>query len=135
MLTTPDHYIREHIWKHIVKEHLWKIFLWTFSAVLVIEAGLNRWNLEVFIKSHMMWVLLIASIIAIIPSSGPHLIFVMMFAKGLVPFSVLLVSSIIQDGHGMLPLLAYTIKDAFLVKLFKLIIGLGLGIVLYLCGL
>ncbi|MCK4348834.1 MAG: hypothetical protein KAW47_09485, partial [Thermoplasmatales archaeon] len=52
------------------------------------------------------WVLLIASLIAIIPEFGPHLVFVTMFAKGLIPFSVLLASSIVQDGHGMLPLLS-----------------------------
>jgi len=83
----------------------------------------------------MFWVLLIASFVAIIPESGPHLIFVTMFAKGLIPFSVLLASSIVQDGHGMLPLLSYTIKDSLLIKLFNFLIGLGIGFILYKIGL
>jgi hypothetical protein len=82
----------------------------------------------------MFWVLVIASLVAVVPESGPHLIFVALFADGLVPFSVLLASSIVQDGHGMLPLLSYTLKDSVLIKLFNLAIGLGLGIILYTLG-
>ena len=82
----------------------------------------------------MLWVLVIANLVAIVSESGPHLIFVALFADGLVPFSVLLASSIVQDGHGMLPLLSYTLKDSVLIKLFNLAIGLGLGIILYTLG-
>ena len=135
VLTVPDHYLEEHLWRHIAKEHLWRIFLWSFGALLVVEMGLKSWNLEPFIKAHLFWVLSIASFVAIIPESGPHLIFVMMFAKGLLPFSVLLASSIVQDGHGMLPLLSYTIKDSLLIKVFNFLIGLGIGFILYKVGL
>ena len=109
--------------------------MWSFSALIIVDIGLKFWNLEAFVRGHMLWVLLIASLVGIIPESGPHLIFVMMFAQGLVPFSVLLTSSIVQDGHGMLPLLSYTIKDSLLIKLFNLLIGLGIGAVLYSIGL
>ena len=50
--------------------------------------------------------ILLAILIGIIPDSGPHLLFVTLFATGTVPFSVLLASSISQDGHAALPLLA-----------------------------
>ena len=83
----------------------------------------------------MVWVMLIAVLMEIIPESGPHMVFVMMFADGIIPFSVLLASSIVQDGHGMLPLLSYTLKDSLLIKLFNLLIGLGIGLVLYSIGL
>ena len=132
--TVPEHYLREHIWHHIIKKHLWRVFLWTFGALLVVDLGLTYWNLESFVQAHMVWVLVIASLIAILPESGPHLIFVAMFADGLIPFSVLLASSIVQDGHGMLPLLSYTVKDTVLIKLFNLIIGLGLGLIVYSLG-
>ncbi len=134
VITVPDHFLEEHIWNHIAKKHLWKIFLWSFSALLLVDVGLKFLNLETFIKSHMFYVLVIAGLIAIIPDSGPHIIFVMMFAKGIIPFSVLLTSSIIQDGHGMLPLLSYSIKDSMLIKLFNFIIGIGIGTILYLIG-
>lgn len=70
---------------------------------------------------------LLAIFLAIIPESGPHMIFVMLCAKGMIPFSILLASSIVQDGHGMLPLLSYTIKDSMLIKLFNLVFGIVIG--------
>ncbi|PIU63302.1 MAG: selenocysteine protein [Armatimonadetes bacterium CG07_land_8_20_14_0_80_40_9] len=135
VITMPEHYLEEHIWGHTVKEHLWRVFLWSFGALLVVDLGLRFWNLETFVKEHIFWVFLIASLIGVIPESGPHLIFVMMFARGLVPFSVLLASSIVQDGHGMLPLLSYSVRDSILMKLFSLLIGLGIGLVLWALGL
>lgn len=134
VVTAPEHYLHEHIWGHIAKGHLWRIFLWSFGALLVIEVGLQFWNLETFVQAHLPWVLLVGVLVAVIPESGPHLIFVMLFAKGLIPFSVLLASSIVQDGHGMLPLLAYTVKDSILIKSFNVVIGLGIGLGLYLLG-
>jgi hypothetical protein len=82
----------------------------------------------------MLWVLMIAGLIGIIPESGPHFIFVMMYAQGLVPFSVLFTASFVQDGHGMLPMLSYSLKDALWIKLFNLIFGLGIGVILYTVG-
>jgi hypothetical protein len=54
---------------------------------------------------------------------------------GIIPFSVLLTSSFIQDGHGMLPLLSYSVKDSILIKLFNLVFGVAVGILLYKIGL
>ena len=135
VITTPEHYLEEHIWTHIAKKHLWRILLWSFFAIVVVDVALKYFSLKSFISAHMFWVLLVASLAAIIPESGPHFIFVMMFSQGLVPFSVLLASSIIQDGHGMLPLLSYTIKDSVLIKLFNFVFGLIIGIFLYFIGL
>jgi len=133
--TAPDHYTKEHIWRHIIKEHLWRVFLWTLFALLVVHLALHYWDLGSFVDAHMVWVLILSALVGVIPESGPHLIFVMMFTQGLVPFSVLLTSSIVQDGHGMLPLLSYSVGDAVKVKLFKLVYGLLLGGALYLLGL
>jgi len=133
--SVPDHYLYEHIWVHLIKKHIWRVFLWSFFALLIVGVGLKFWNVEAFIKDHMVWVLFIAVVVAIIPESGPHMIFAMMFAKGLIPFSVLLASSIVQDGHGMLPLLSYTIRDSLLIKLFNLVFGLFIGLMLYWFGL
>jgi hypothetical protein len=132
--TVPEHYLREHIWDHIVKKHLWRVFLWTFGALLIVDLGLTYWNLESFVRAHMVWVLVIATAVAVIPESGPHLIFVALFADGLVPFSVLLASSIVQDGHGLLPLLSYTLKDTALIKFFNFVIAIALGLALYSFG-
>jgi len=58
----------------------------------------------------------------------------MMYAQGLVPFSVLLTTSFVQDGHGMLPLLSYSFKDSVLIKIFNLVFGLLVGGVLFAFG-
>ncbi|MBU1076750.1 MAG: arsenic efflux protein [Spirochaetes bacterium] len=134
VITVPDHFLEEHIWNHIVKKHIGKIFLWSFSAILLVELGLKFLDLEAFLSSNMVLVLLIAGLVGIIPQSGPHMIFIMMFSRGLIPFSVLLTSSIIQNGHGMLPLLSYSIKDSLLIKLINFIIGIGIGYIVLLLG-
>jgi hypothetical protein len=58
----------------------------------------------------------------------------MLFAKGLIPFSVLFTSSVVQDGHGMLPMLSYSIKDSILIKVFNLAFGIILGAIIYFLG-
>ncbi len=130
--TSPDHFLEKHIWSHIIKKHLPRIFLWTFGTLLFIHFFENYFNIETWIKNNTVWILLIAILIGIIPESGPHLIFVTMFASGLIPFSVLLASSIVQDGHGMLPLLAESQKDFVNVKLINILVGLLAGIIGYL---
>jgi ABC-type amino acid transport system permease subunit len=131
----PEHYLHDHIWEHIIRHHLFRVFLWSFGALLFVHLGLEYWNLESFVHQHMLWVLAIGALLGIIPESGPHLIFVMMYAEGLIPFSVLFTTSFVQDGHGMLPLLSYSLKDSILVKIFNLIFGFGVGSILFTLGL
>jgi len=77
-------------------------------------------------------VLLIAVSAGMIPASGPHLVFVTLFSQNLIPFSILLANSIVQDGHGILPLLAESRKDFVKVKSINLLIGFIVGIILLL---
>ena len=134
-LVTSEHYLHTHIWEHIIKKHLFRVFLWTFGALIFVKWGLSFWNLDTFVREHMAWVLLIGALIGMIPESGPHLVFVMMYAQGLIPFSILFTTSFIQDGHGMLPLLSYSIKDSVLIKVLNLIFGLAVGGILFAFGL
>ena len=126
-----EHYLLVHIWDHIIKKHLFRVFLWSLGALLFVHWGLAFWNLDAFIRDNMMWVLLIGAFIGMVPESGPHLIFVMMYAQGRVPFSVLFTASFVQDGHGMLPLLSYSIKDSILIKVFNLAFGVAIGAALF----
>ncbi len=128
------HYFKHHIWTHIIKGHLIKIFLWTFGALLVVEYAMTFVDLESITSEYTFLLLILGAMIGLIPESGPHLIFVMLFAKGLIPFSVLFTSSVVQDGHGMLPMLSYSIKDSVLIKVFNLIFGLVLGAIIYFMG-
>jgi Putative, 10TM heavy-metal exporter len=132
---TFKHFLKEHVYHHIIKKHIWKTALWTFGALIVIQVALKYLNLEHFTTSYPLIFLLAAALIGLIPESGPHLLFVTLFASGLIPFSILLTSSIVQDGHSMLPLLSYSFKDSVKIKLFNFVIGLSLGLVLLLLGL
>ena len=117
-----------------MKKHLWKVFLWTFFALLFIGIGFQYWNLEGFVSNNLVWILLISALVGLIPESGPHMVFVMMFASGMVPFSVLLTSSIAQDGHGMLPLFSYAVKDSILIKAFNFVFALVVGLIFFALG-
>jgi hypothetical protein len=129
-----QHFSYSHIWSHIIKKHIWKIFLWTFFALLIVEVGLKYFNLQNISSQHKIVFLFLGALVGLIPESGPHLIFVTLFSTGLIPFSVLLTSSIVQDGHGMLPLLSYSLKDSVKIKMFNFIIGLSLGLGLFVLG-
>ena len=127
--TVPDHFLEEHLWKHVLKKHFLRIFVWTFGALLIIHGLESYFDIEKWIASNYYSVLIIALLVGIIPESGPHLIFVTLFAQGAIPFSILLASSAVQDGHGMLPLLAVSKRAFIWVKLINLIVGLIVGLI------
>ena len=129
-----DHFIREHLWGHVVKKHFKSIFLWTFGALLVIHFGMQFLDIEHWLMDNIFLMIVIAVLIGIIPESGPHMVFITLFAGGLIPFSVLLASSIAQDGHTALPLLAESKKGFVLAKAINILIGLVIGTAVHLAG-
>ena len=127
ILTVPDHFLEQHLWEHVVKKHLLRIFLWTLGALLAIHF-LDKWlDISTLIQDNLYIVLIIAVLVGIIPESGPHLVFVTLFAQGTIPFSILLANSIVQDGHGTLPLLAVSGRAFIWLKVVNMLIGLVLG--------
>lgn len=134
VITVPEHFLEEHLWDHIVKVHIPKIFLWTFGTLLIVHFLLQFIDIHSWIASNMLIVLLVALLIGVIPESGPHLVFVTLFASGTIPFSILLASSIVQDGHGMLPMLAESKRGFIAVKFVNLFVGTIVGIIGLLVG-
>jgi hypothetical protein len=131
VLTVPEHFLEEHLWKHIVCVHIPRIFLWTFGTLLLI-AFLMQWiDVELWVTNNMFFVLLLAVMIGILPESGPHLVFVTLFMQGTIPISILLASSISQDGHASLPLLAESKKGFLMAKLINVVFALIIGLVGY----
>ncbi|GBD87055.1 hypothetical protein BMS3Abin03_00981 [bacterium BMS3Abin03] len=128
VVTVPDHFLQKHLWEHVLKKHLLRIFLWTFGALLIIHVLMNYIDLNAWIQANTFTVLILAVLIGIIPESGPHLIFVTLFAQGSLPFSILLASSIVQDGHGTLPLLAVSKKGFVILKMINVAAGFLLGL-------
>jgi hypothetical protein len=134
VLTVPEHFLEEHLWEHIFKKHLFRIFLWTFGALYAVHMLESFMNLEQWIQSNTFTVLGIASLVGMIPESGPNLIFVTLFAKGALPFGILVANSIVQDGHGTLPLLAFSGRAFLIVKIINIAAGLLVGAMFLLAG-
>ena len=134
VVTVPDHFLEEHLWQHVLKRHLLRIFLWTLGALLVINILQNFMDIESWIQANTFTVLIVAVLIGIIPESGPHLIFVTLFASGTIPFSILMASSIVQDGHGTLPLLAVSKKGFVYLKAINVVVGFVVGVIGILMG-
>ena len=132
--TAPEHVVKEHLWEHIIRKHFLSIFLWTFGALFVIQVGLHYFDLEQLISNNIPWMILLAVLVGIIPESGPHLLFVTLFATGTVPFSVLLASSISQDGHASLPLLAESKRSFAKAKIVNALVAAVCGYLCYFVG-
>ena len=127
LLFASDHFVEDHLWNHIIKRHLLTIFLWTAGVLLVVGIGLQYVSLDKWISSNTALMIILATLIGIIPESGPHMIFVTLYASGLVPLPVLLASSVSQDGHSSLPLLAESRKSFLWAKLINCVVALAVG--------
>ena len=127
LLLASDHFVEDHLWNHIIKRHLPTIFGWTFGVLLVVGIGLQYIDIEKWISDNTVLMILLATLVGIIPESGPHLIFVTLFAAGVVPFPVLLASSISQDGHASLPLIAESKKSFAWAKLINCTVAMAAG--------
>ena len=127
LLFASDHFVEDHLWNHIIKRHLLTIFLWTAGVLLIVGIGLQYINLDKWISSNTALMIILATLIGIIPESGPHMLFVTLYASGLVPLPVLLASSISQDGHSSLPLLAESRKSFLWAKLINCAVALAVG--------
>ena len=132
--TADEHIIKEHLWEHIIRKHFLSIFLWTFGALFVIQVGLHYFDIKTLISNNIPWMILLAVLVGIIPESGPHLLFVTLFATGTVPFSVLLASSISQDGHASLPLLAESKRSFVKAKIVNALVAAFFGYLCYFVG-
>jgi hypothetical protein len=127
VITVPDHFLHQHFWRHVVRQHAPRIFLWTLGTLVVIHIFTDVFSLGKVMEEGKWLVLLLACLIGLVPESGPHLIFVTLFAKEMIPLSILLASSVVQDGHGMLPMLAHSRRDFFIIKAINFGAGLLLG--------
>ena len=131
---SDTHFFQEHIWGHVIRHHALKVFLWTAGALLVIQIGLQYLDISAWMRDNVYLMILLAALVGMIPESGPNMIFITLFASGLAPFSVLLTSSISQDGHTSLPLLASSKRDFIVAKLLNALIAVLVGTLVYLAG-
>lgn len=129
------HFFTHHIYDHIIKKHILKIAAWVFVTVFFVEyfhEYMGDLNYNFLIGYYGLF---IAALIGLFPISGPHIIFIVLFAQGVIPFSFLLVNSIVQEGHGLLPIMGFSWRDTIIVKLYKFILALIIGCSLFVFGI
>ncbi len=134
LAASSDHFVREHIWNHVIRKHALKTFLWTAGALAVISVGMQYLDVTEWVRDNAFYLILLAALVGMIPESGPHIIFITLFAGGVAPFSVLLASSMSQDGHTSLPLLASSGRSFLYAKLLNAAFAVLVGSAFYLCG-
>jgi hypothetical protein len=132
--TVPDHFLREHLWNHVTTRHVPRIFAWTVGVLVAVAFLSQVTDVDATVRQNPWAMLGLAGLVGLVPESGPHLVFVSLYASGGIPMSVLAASSIVQDGHGMLPLLAQSRRDFIKVKAVNLVAGLAVGTALLAFG-
>ena len=95
---------------------------------IVWRIGLQHIEIDRWISDNTVLMILLATLIGIIPESGPHMIFVTLFAAGVVPLPVLLASSISQDGHASIPLLAESRRSFLWAKMINCGVAIAAGL-------
>ena len=124
------HFLREHVWEHVIKQHALTLFLYAFGTLLVLGVLNHFVDLQSIMENNTWtkWVLLLMAVgVGILPVSGPHLIFVMLFLQGNIPFAILLANSIAQNGHAGIPLMAQSKRNFFIMKGITMVLGLIIG--------
>lgn len=128
LVRASDHFVDEHLWRHVVVKHLPSVFAWSFSVLLLISVLLRFVDLESWINGNVILMIVLAAAVGFIPESGPHLVFVTLYAAGVLPLPVLLASCISQDGHASLPLVAES-KSAFVkAKIINFAVAVASGL-------
>jgi hypothetical protein len=128
--TVPGHFLRDHLWDHVLVRHAPRMFGWTVAVLAGLALLEQTANLGAIGDAEPWTLLVVAGLLGLIPESGPHLVFVTLYASGEIPAAVLVTSSVVQDGHGMLPLLAESRGDFVRVKAINLAVGLAAGAVM-----
>ncbi|MFP4029900.1 MAG: putative manganese transporter [Candidatus Brocadiia bacterium] len=104
------------------------------SFVFVMYVITEHLHLEQAIQQGSWAALVIACLVGLIPESEPHLVLVTLYADRNIPLSILLASSIVQDGHGMLPVLAHSRHQFIVIKAINFLVGLTVGTMILALG-
>jgi len=132
--TVQEHFLQEHLWGHIIRKHLPRIFLWTLAVLTILQVGGYFFDIDEWVSGNKLYIMFLAILIGLIPESGPHIVFITLFANGTIPFSILLTNSIVQEGHAGLPLLAESKRGFLWMKIISVIVGLMAGLLGYFVG-
>ncbi len=70
---------------HIILEHAPRLFLWIFVPLIVIDVLILGFDFASFVSEMPILMLMVfAALLGVIPESGPHMVFVILFSRGLI---------------------------------------------------
>ncbi|MCR5455010.1 MAG: putative manganese transporter [Bacteroidales bacterium] len=132
VVRVPEHFLEDHIWHHVIGQHFWKILSWTSFALVLVFVINEVCDIDTWVKqfsggSVYIFCMVAAILIGLIPESGPHVVFIMLYCNGVMPLGALIANCIVQDGHGAIPLFAESKKDFFVVKGIKVVLAIIIG--------
>lgn len=109
--------------------------VWVFVAYVIYAVTVYFLGGEETVRGWMMasgvTTVFVGALIGLIPGCGPQIIFVSLYAKGMIPFAALLANAISQDGDALFPLLAIDRKTALLATVVTTVPALLVGLCLY----
>lgn len=130
-----DHLLEDHLWKHVIRVHAPRLTLWIGAALTMLALVHEHQAIETLLRASPEWAVIGAALLGLIPASGPHIVVVAAFADGVVPLSALAANAVVQDGHGLLPLIAHRPAAAVTIKLLKLAPALAVAAALRSLGM
>lgn len=108
---------------------------WVFVAYVIYEIAVYAVGGEPVVREWMTSAgvisVIIGAAIGLIPGCGPQIIFVSLYAQGLLPFSALLANALSQDGDALFPLLAIDKKSSLIATIITTIPALIVGLTVY----
>ena len=125
--TFPNHFVDHHVSRHVFRAHIPRIFFWTFGGLLVVHLLNDRLQIDTNWGQEKWLILLLVCLLGLIPESSPTLAFVTLYSQGTIPFSILVASCVVQDGHGMISIRGHSRKDFLIVKRINFLTGAFLG--------
>lgn len=130
LLKASDHFIESHFMGHVFKKHFPRLFTWAVAAFTLVALINHNPAFEHFVQEKEWVLIVLAIILGFVPDSGPHLLFFTLYWNGQISFAVLLTSCIVQDGHGLVPLLASSGRDFLYIKISNACLALAAALLL-----
>lgn len=109
---------------------------WVFVAYVIYELVVFAVGGELIVREWMTSAgvisVIIGAAVGLIPGCGPQIIFVSLYAQGMLPFAALLANALSQDGDALFPLLAIDKKSSLIATVITTVPALIVGLMVYL---
>ncbi|KAF0193862.1 MAG: hypothetical protein FD169_2193 [Bacillota bacterium] len=107
----------------------------TYELLVLAVGGGNYFAGEALIESLLLTAgiasVFLGALTGLIPGCGPQIIFVALFARGLIPFAALFANAVSQDGDALLPLIALDRRSALWATLITTVPAIIFGLAIY----